>query len=39
MLTALPKDAAKRLNLKEHTNTVLRTMKKWASGEEASGTA
>ncbi|MHA2379603.1 MAG: hypothetical protein ACXADS_10005, partial [Candidatus Thorarchaeota archaeon] len=39
MLTALPKEAAKRLNLKEHTNTVLRTMKKWASGEEASGTA
>jgi len=39
MLTALPKDAAKRLNLKEHTNKVLRTMKKWAYGEEASGTA
>jgi len=39
MLTALPREAAKRLNLKEHTDTLWRSVKKLVNGEEASGTA
>ncbi|MFX1417069.1 MAG: glycosyltransferase family 2 protein [Promethearchaeota archaeon] len=39
MLTALPREAAKKLNLKEHTDTLWRSVKKLVNGEEASGTA
>ena len=39
MLTNLPREAAKKLNLKEHTGTLWRSVRKLVNGEEASGTA
>ena len=39
ILTTLPREAAKKLNLKEHTDTIWRSVKKLVNGEEAHGTA
>ncbi|MFX1265869.1 MAG: hypothetical protein ACFFH0_10855, partial [Promethearchaeota archaeon] len=39
ILTTLPREAAKRFNLKEHTDTLWRSVKKLVNGEEASGAA
>jgi glycosyltransferase involved in cell wall biosynthesis len=39
MLTGFPREAAKKLNLKEHTDTLWKSMKKLVHGDEASGTA